>query len=178
MFHKGVHQFVVSATAHGLKQHQVNWPFGGTKKSTDHRSTSAFSGDRTENGNGFDDILIIREEDLESTYIRSLGVEIMQQNDDGKDFVDQLEKNPVQPNEELSFLDKKPDKNFSKSSKEKISMDGGGLINDPRIQDIVHQKHASEPKTSTSSIPKTDPRLKTVKPKQKPLSTHKPNSVN
>lgn len=129
-----------------------------------------------------DEILTIREEDLEGIYLKSLGVEVLQQNEDGKQFENQEESESMERDDHSIKPSHKPlDADVAKSIACSLRMDSSTKPK-PFVDDsvIINQSKPQNPAISTSTtvtppIPVLRQPSKDVL--KKPLSTKKPVSV-
>jgi len=163
--------------------------------------TSTPSTDEGFGGFPDEEILLINEDDLDGIYIKSLGVELLQQNEDGREFMKQYETQGHDPTNKSS-----DSKDFSNHKEQNVSAPPEGLsailnfpnpiaavenilanakpapkslINDPRLHEIMKSTH-SEVKFEEKYIPtsgSTPPRPAQGTRDVKPLSKTKPASV-
>lgn len=114
MVPQGIQQFVTIAPKYFRK--------GGAEEAVPHTSQSDF---------GFsDEVLVIHEDDLEGIYLKSLGVEILQQNEDGRRH--ELEE---------------------KEGSMTITVDRSGELLDPGIAEKIAEGVKNEPLKSPAAAP-------------------------
>jgi len=135
-----------------------------------------------------EEIMIIREEDLESAYLKSLGVELLQQTEDGKAFAAHEKKFSSSYQEHLANPKPLDAKTYRSHEEVKIANQNIQDHYQTEVQDvkaeITHEELAVKSKSPSiareASLEKPKPSKKKSPPVQivKPLSSKKPTSVS
>ncbi|ODM99712.1 AarF domain-containing protein kinase 4 [Orchesella cincta] len=125
------------------------------------------TGDQQETSGFSEEIVTIREEDLEEIYLKSLGVEVMQQNEDGKRYMEDLEREDIR----LSNSSSAPlhSESLDPDVAQRIAaLDRAEVVPGPATRSSPSQA----PPLQYTQIPSEKQKLKFAKP----LSTKKPVS--
>lgn len=166
MVPKGVQQFLTIAPKYLRKEHSAEG------KSSPSESSYDFG----------DEILTIREEDLEGIYLKSLGIEVLQQNEDGRQYENQedsveREDHSIKPSHKPLDADvaKKIASSLREDSSTKPLVDHAVQSKQEKSEIPAINTFTARPPIPVRSQP---PQSKPKDALKKPLSTKKPVSVS